>query len=139
MVRLNPYIHLNGTAREAIGFYKTVFGGELVMTTYKEGGMSQSPGDDNKIMHAQLEWDGGVTLMASDAPDRMGYQPEANGSVSLSGPYEDEGKLRGYWNKLSAGGNVEQPLVQSPWGDTFGMLTDKFGIHWMVNIAGKKV
>ena len=108
------------------------------MTTFKEGGMSQAPGDENKIMHAQLEADNGMTLMASDTPDSMEYHPGANISISLSGAYEDEEKLRGYWNKLSAGGTVEQPLVQAPWGDTFGMLTDKYGIHWLVNIAGRK-
>ncbi len=108
------------------------------MTTYKEGGMSQSPSDEKKIMHAMLEAGDEITLMASDTPDSMEYHPGTNISISLSGAYEDEAKLSGYWNKLSAGGNVEQPLVQAPWGDTFGMLTDKFGIHWLFNIAGKK-
>lgn len=138
MVQLNPYISFKGTARAAIEFYKAVFGGELSMTSFKEGGMSQAPGDDNKIMHAQLEADNGMTLMASDTPDSMEYHPGTNVSISLSGPYEDEGKLKGYWNKLSAGGTIEQPLVQAPWGDTFGMLTDKYGIHWLVNIAERK-
>jgi PhnB protein len=88
-------------------------------------------------MHAQLDAENGITLMASDTPNRMKYQEGTNISISLSG--DNEAELRNYYEKLSAGGTVTQPLVESPWGDTFGMLTDKFGINWMVNIAGRKV
>jgi PhnB protein len=66
----------------------------------------------------------------------MEFKPGSNISISLSGDNEEE--LRGYWNKLSEGGTIGMPLEKAPWGDTFGMLTDKFGIGWMVNVAGKK-
>lgn len=106
------------------------------MSTFKDGGMPCDASDENKIMHAMLIAENGITLMASDAATGWPYNPGTNISISLSGDNEEE--LKGYWDKLSAGGKIDQPLVQAPWGDTFGMLTDKFGICWMVNIAGKK-
>ena len=134
--RLNPYLGFNGTAREAMELYKTVFGGKLALTTFKEGNMSQDPTDDNKIMHGMLEAENGMVLMGSDAPKGMDVPTMSNISISLSG--DNEAELRGYWEKLVAGGKINQPLVQAPWGDSFGMLTDKFGIEWMVNISGKQ-
>ena len=134
--RLNPYISFKDNAREAMEFYKTVFGGELVLNTFKEFNASPDPSEDNNIMHSMLEADNGITFMAADTPTGMEYHPGKNVSMSLSGDNEEE--LRGYWEKLSAGAAVEVPLEKAPWGDTFGMLTDKFGIHWMVNIAGQK-
>src|SRR5437660_11782756 len=74
--------------------------------------------------------------MASDTPDRMEYQAGTNFSMSLSG--DNEAELTGYFEKLSAGGNVTMPLEKAPWGDTLGMLTDKFGVPWLVIIAGQK-
>jgi PhnB protein len=118
-------------------FYKTVFGGKLVMSTFKEFHASQDPSEDNKIMHSMLEADNGMTLMAADTPNHMEYRPGTNMSVSLSG--DNESELRSYWEKLSVGATIRAPLAKAPWGDTFGWLTDKFGIEWLVNIAGKKV
>lgn len=134
--RLNPYISFKDNAREAMEFYKTVFGGELVLNTFKEFNASQDPSEDNKIMHSMLEADNGIKFMAADTPSSMEYHPGTNMSMSLSGDNEEE--LKGYWDKLSAGATIEQPLEKAPWGDTFGMLTDKFGIHWLVNITGQK-
>ncbi len=85
-------------------------------------------------MHSMLEAENGLVLMAADTPNSMEYRPPAGISISLSG--EDERLLRGYWEKLSQGGTVIMPLDRAPWGDTFGMCVDKFGITWMVNIAG---
>jgi PhnB protein len=73
--------------------------------------------------------------MASDTPSGMDYTPGNNISISLSGEQADERELRGYWDKLAAGGTVTVPLDLAPWGDTFGMCTDKFGVNWLVNIA----
>jgi PhnB protein len=134
--KLNPYIHFKSNAREAMEFYKSVFGGKLVMNTFKDFNASQDPSEDNKIMHAQLDADNGITLMGADTPNRMEYRPGATITISLSGDNKEE--LSAYFQKLAAGGTIDEPLVQSPWGDTFGMLTDKFGIEWMVNIAGQK-
>ena len=132
--RLNPYISFKDNAREAMTFYQTVFGGKLDVNTFKEFGASQSPSEDDKVMHAQLEADNGIIFMGADTPAGMAYDAGESISMSLSG--DDEGELRGYWDKLSAGGTVAMPLEAAPWGDTFGMCVDKFGISWMVNIAG---
>ena len=75
-----------------------------------------------------------VTLMAADTPPGMDHNPGTNITVSLSG--DDADDLRGYWEKLSAGGTVSVPLEKQMWGDEFGALKDRFGINWMVNIAG---
>jgi len=131
--RLNPYISFKDNARDAMEFYKDVFGGTLNLSTFGEFGQPDSP-DADKIMHAQLETDSGYTLMASDTPQGMEYKPGDNITVSLSGDDGDE--LRGYWDKLSDGGTVSMPLEKQMWGDVFGSCTDKFGIGWMVNIAG---
>lgn len=134
--KLNPYLSFKDNAREAMEFYKTVFGGKLTTSTFKEFNASHSPSEDNMIMHSVLEADNGITFMASDTPDRMEYRAGTNYSMSLSGDNEEE--LKGYWRKLSAGGNITMPLEKAPWGDTFGMCTDKFGVAWLVNIAGQK-
>jgi PhnB protein len=87
-------------------------------------------------MHGQLTSPGGLILMGADTPNRMDYTPGDNFSISLSG--DDEAELRGYWDKLAVDGTVTQPLEKAPWGDSFGMLNDKYGITWLVNIAGPK-
>jgi len=133
--KLNPYLSFKDNAREAMEFYKTVFGGTLTVSTFKEFQASQDPSEDDKVMHSQLEADNGITFMAADTPKGMEHQPGTNMTMSLSG--DNESELRGYWEKLSAGGQVTMPLDEAPWGATFGMLTDKFGVPWMVNIAGK--
>lgn len=133
--KLNPYINFDGQAKEAIEFYHNVFGGTLTMTTFKEGGMSQDPSDDDKIMHAMVVVENGMTLMVSDAP--KGWEHDSGSAISISLSGDNEAELKGYWDKLSVGGQISQPLVAAPWGDMFGMLTDKFGIKWMVNITGK--
>ena len=134
--KLNPYISFKGNAREAMEFYKGVFGGELTMSTFKEGGAPVGAEDENKIMHSALVVENGINLMGSDTPPTMTYNPGTNISISLGG--DNEGELRGYWDKLSQGAKITMPLDKAPWGDTFGMLTDKFGIGWLVNISGKK-
>jgi PhnB protein len=130
--RLNPYISFGGNARQAMEFYKDVFGGTLALSTYGELGQQDAP-EANKIMHGLLETDSGYTLMGADNPPGMEHSPGNNMSVSLSGDDADE--LRGYWTKLSSGGTVSVPLEKQMWGDEFGMCVDQFGIAWMVNIA----
>jgi PhnB protein len=134
-VKLNPYINFRDNTRQAMDFYKSVFGGNLMVSSFKDGGMSQGPEDENLVMHSQLDADNGMTLMASDTPPGWEYKPGTNVSISLSG--DDEKLLRGYWDKLSGAGNTVMPLEKAPWGDTFGMCTDQFGIQWLVNISGK--
>ncbi|GAB2848338.1 VOC family protein [Streptomyces deserti] len=130
--RLNPYLSFDGDARQAMEFYKEVFGGTLSLHTFGELEQEGTPEAD-KIMHGMLETPSGFTLMGSDTPPGMEYQPGNTFSVSLSG--DDDAELRGYWEKLSAGGSVSVPLEKQMWGDVFGMCTDRFGIPWMVNIS----
>jgi len=129
--RLNPYIGYAGTARQAMEFYRSVFGGDLTMSTYGEAGAAGGA-DADKIMHAQLETPTGYTLMASDAPSGMDTTGGTNVSISLSG---DDEQLRGYFEKLSDGGSVTMPLEKQMWGDEFGMCVDRFGVAWMVNVS----
>jgi PhnB protein len=129
--RLNPYLAFAGNARQAMEFYRDVFGGELALDTYGASGMA-APGDEDKVMHAQLETPAGYTLMASDAPAGMQTSGGSDISVSLSG---DDAELRGYFEKLSAGGSVTMPLEKQVWGDEFGMCVDPFGVQWMVNVS----
>jgi len=131
--RLNPYLSFKDDAREAMEFYQSVFGGKLDVSTFKEYQASQDPSEDDKVMHARLETEGGILLMGADTPSSMEYSPGARISMSLSG--EDEAELRGYWDKLRDGGTETMPLEKAPWGDTFGMLRDKYGIAWLVNIT----
>ncbi len=132
--RLNPYLSFRDDAREAMEFYKSVFGGELQTSTFSDFQASDDPSEADKVMHSQLEAPNGMVLMAADTPNRMEYHEGSNISISLSG--DDEAELRGYYEKLAEGGTVVMPLEKAPWGDTFGMCTDRFGIGWMVNITG---
>jgi PhnB protein len=128
---LNPYLNFNGTARQAMEFYRGVFGGELTVSTFGELGMAEGA-DADKVMHSQLQTGSGYTIMGSDVPSHMEAEPYGGFAVSLSG---DDDALHDYFEKLSAGGTVTMPLAKQAWGDEFGMLTDQFGIPWMVNIG----
>ena len=133
-VILNPYISFRDNARAAGEFYQSVFGGELnVMTFGDMPGVPTDPSEQDRVMHSQLTTDNGLVLMCADTPTGMDHEP-FNGSISLSG--DDETALTDYYNKLAEGGEIGEPLTKAPWGDTFGMLKDRFGVHWMVNIAG---
>jgi PhnB protein len=131
-LRLNPYLNFDGNTRAAMKFYATVFGGELHLTTFGQYGTKEAA-LRNKIMHAMLETEQGFTLMASDLAPGQEHSPGNNITISLSG--DDAETLRGYWKKLSRGGQVTMPLERQMWGDEFGQCTDKFGISWMVNIT----
>jgi PhnB protein len=131
--RLNPYLSFKDNTREAMEFYSTVFGGTLELHTFKEFNASQDPSEDNKIMHSMIVANNGIMFMASDTPNGMEYLPGANISMSLSGGNDNE--LRGYFDMLSEDGVITMPLMKAPWGDVFGMCTDKYGVHWMVNIS----
>ena len=130
--RLNPYITFGGDARQAMEFYREVFGGALHVNTFGEYGDKNAPNAD-QLMHGILETDSGFTLMGADNPPGSALTAGNNIAVSLSG--DDDAALRGYWDKLSDGATVTVPLEKQMWGDVFGMCTDRFGIQWMVNIA----
>ncbi len=131
---LNPYLNFNGKTAQAMKFYQSALGGELSMQTFEEAKMSRSPKDKDLIVHATLKSDSGI-LMASDT---MPERPATTGdNVHLSLTGQDGKKLTDVFNKLASGGKVDMPLAKQFWGDTFGMLTDKFGVHWMVNIGSQ--
>ncbi|MBI3486231.1 VOC family protein [Candidatus Daviesbacteria bacterium] len=129
---LNPYLLFNGECKEAMEFYKSVLGGELTMSTFGESGMPASEEEKDQIIHARLENDA-LTFMASDSGHGGPVKFGDNVNLSISG--SDKDKLTEWFNKLAEGGKVGMPLAKQFWGDTFGMLTDKFGAHWMVNIT----
>ena len=133
MTALNPYLNFRGNAREAMEFYRDVFGGELRVATFADYHSSADPSEDGLVMHSELHGPDGVHLMGSDAPKRIKMQVGDNFALSLGG--EDEALLRGWFDRLAEGGTVLQPLQASAWGDTFGMLTDRFGVRWLVNIG----
>lgn len=134
--RLDPYISFKDNTREAMEFYHSIFGGKLDMNTFKEFNVSSDPAEDNKIMHAMLEAENGITFMASDTPNSVEYKPGSSVSMTLNG--DSEAELTKYFEKLGEGGSITMPLEKAPWGDTFGMVTDRFGIQWMVNITPAK-
>lgn len=129
--RLNPYLSFNGNAREALEFYAGVFGGNPSMMKF--GDMGRQGPDADRVMHGQLETDAGYTIMAADITSDMQPSPMSGITVSISG--DDADALRGYWEKLSAGGTVTMPLEKQAWGDEFGMCLDRFGVPWMIDIS----
>ena len=131
VTRLNPYLSFRDTAREAMELYRSVLGGELEISTFRDLGMPVAPGEEDLVMHAMLEAPGGLVLMGADTPSSMEHSPGGGISVSLSG--DDNAELTGYWNGLAEGATVTMPFEVAPWGDLFGMLVDRFGVAWMVN------
>ncbi len=133
--KLNPYLTFNGTAGVAMKFYQSILGGDLKMQTFAESGMKASDEDKDKIIHALLE-NGTLTFMASDGDKTHQVRTGDNVSMSISG--NDSELLTKYFNGLSRDGKIDMPLAKQFWGDTFGMLTDKFGVHWMINISSQE-
>ena len=139
MVVLNPYLNFTDKAEEVLNFYQSVLGGEVEMSRF--GDMADSlpsplaEEHKNLLMHGVLKNDYLQIMVADSAP--MGPS-EVGGNIHLSLSGDDEAALTKYYEGLSAGGQIAEPLAKAPWGDTFGMFVDKFGIKWMVNIAGPK-
>lgn len=128
---LNPYLAFDRDAREAMNFYHGVFGGDLVLTTFGDGGLSSGPADADLVMHAQLTTADGHTLMGSDS---TATSPKPGGAQQVSISGDDRAALTRSWEGLSDGARVVEPLRVAPWGQTFGMLVDRWGITWMVSI-----
>lgn len=125
-----------GQTKDAMTFYQSILGGKLDIQTYKDAGFPHDPKDDNLVIHANLTTDEGINIMASDGNDEHPVHPGNNVYLSLVG--SDEEVLRGWFEKLSEGGKIDMPLEKQFWGDTYGQLTDKFGILWTVNITSEK-
>jgi PhnB protein len=140
MAVINPYINFNGNAEEAFNFYKSVFGGEFSMLIrFKEMSSLDFPVSDreaDKIMHIALPI-GSNVLMANDVPEIMGRVNENENRSKISIGTESKEEADKLFNGLSAGGNIEMPIEDSPWGTYFGMFRDKYGIEWTVEFDNK--
>ena len=140
MALINPHINFNGNCEEAFNFYKSVFGGEFAMIArFKDmPGLEHSSAgaEADKIMHIALPI-GGNTLMGNDVPEFMGRVNENENRSKISISAESREEADRLFNGLSAGGNIEVPIEDSPWGSYFGMFRDKFGIEWMVDFDPK--
>lgn len=140
MALINPHINFNGNAEEAFNFYKSVFGGEFSqLMRFKDlpdPGFTIPENDANKIMHIALPI-GGNFLMANDVPEHMGKTNENENRSKIVISAESQEEADKLFNGLSAGGQIEMPIGNSPWGSYFGMFRDKYGIEWMVNFDPK--
>jgi len=131
-MQINPYLVFNGNAEEVLEFYRGALGGKLELTRF-EGSLAAEhapPGWGQKVMHGRLDSPAGV-IMASDASPERGGKPGDNFSIAIH--VDNEGQADVIFSKLAAGGTVTMPLEKTFWSAKFGMLTDKFGIGWMVN------
>jgi PhnB protein len=138
MALINPHINFNGNAEEAFNFYKSVFGGEFAkIIRFKDISSPEYPiseNEANKIMHIALPI-GENILMANDVPESMGQVNENENRSKISISAESREEAEKLFSGLSAGGNIEMPIDDSPWGSYFGMFRDKFGIEWMVDFT----
>lgn len=141
MALINPHINFNGNAEEAFEFYRSVFGGEFSkVVRLKDIETPEFPVDDkdkNKIMHIALPIGEHTTLLGNDVPEFLGRVNERENRSKISISAESKEEADRLFNGLSAGGEVEFPIADSPWGSYFGMFRDKFGIEWMVDFDGK--
>lgn len=136
MKTVNPYLNFPGTAEEAFNFYKSVFGGEFTsLQRFKDTpeGSRASAEDANKIMHISLPLGEGNILMATDAVESMGHRVTVGNNFHLTLETESEAEANKLFGGLSAGGKVSMPMAKTFWGAYFGMVTDKFGVQWMIN------
>jgi PhnB protein len=136
MPQINPYLNYNGNAEEAFVFYKSVFGGEFTkIMRFKDLSDPEFPVSEheaNKIMHIALPI-GKNLLMANDVPESMGQTNENENRSKIAIDADSREEADKLFNGLSAGGKIEMPITDSPWGDYFGMFRDKYGIEWMVS------
>jgi len=136
MPSINPHINFNGNAEEAFNFYKSIFGGEFTkVIRFKDMASAEFPvaeHEANKIMHIALPI-GKDVLMANDVPESMGRTNENENRSKIVISAETKEEADKLFSGLSAGGQIEMPIDDSPWGSYFGMFRDKYGIEWMVN------
>jgi len=135
MAMINPHINFNGNAEEAFNFYKSVFGGDFQrIVRFKDIAGPEMPigeKEANKIMNISLPI-GKNILIGNDVPEILGRVNEHENRSKISVSAESREEADKLFNGLSAGGNIEGPIGDSPWGSYFGMFRDKFGIEWIV-------
>ncbi|MET7464022.1 VOC family protein [Nonomuraea sp. NPDC005501] len=130
--------HLNfrGDARAALEFYQSVFGGHLSVVTYKDAGNPQGAAEADQVMWGQVVSDRGFHVMAYDVPSRLPWDRGEN-SFFLSVRGDSAEEITAYWEKLSEGASIAQPLGPAQWAPLYGMLTDRFGVVWVVDVASE--
>lgn len=142
MTTINPWINFNGNAEEAFTFYKSVFGGEFTkIIRFKDLASAEFPvaeKEENKIMYIALPIDTGNVLIANDVPEFMGQVNENENRSKISISTESKEDADRLFNGLSAGGNIEGPMGDSPWGTYAGMFRDKYGIEWIIESSSSK-
>lgn len=131
MQQLNPYLTFDGNCAEAMEFYAAALGGTVHTMTFRDAGM-----DADGVMHCALETPAGFHLYASDTVEGMPVEFVRGNNLQISISGDDVDALQGYWAALGEGGQVVMPLEKQMWGDTYGLVTDRFGISWHVNISG---
>lgn len=142
MPLINPHINFNGNAEEAFNFYKSIFGGEFAaVVRFKDlsgdPNMQMDESEADKIMHIALPIGQHNVLMGNDVPSFMGTVNENENRSKLSLSAESKEEADRLFDGLSAGGTVECPMDDSPWGSYFGMFRDKYGIEWMIDYDPK--
>ncbi|MFI2781269.1 VOC family protein [Streptomyces sp. ALB3] len=133
-VTTTTHLNFRGDARAALDFYHSVFGGDVVAVTYREAGAAQDPEEADQVMWGQVAGDDGFRVMAYDVPSRMPWHPGENAVfVSLRGDDADE--ITALWGRLAVGSTVVQPLEPALWAPLYGMLKDRFGVVWVLDVA----
>ncbi len=136
MRTINPWINFNGNAEEAFTFYRSVFGGEFAkIVRFKDIATAEFPipeNEANKIMHIALPVGKHNMLIANDVPEFMGRVNENENRSKIAVSAESREEAEKIFNGLSAGGAIEGPIGDSPWGSYAGMFRDKYGIEWIV-------
>jgi PhnB protein len=132
-VQSTTHLNFRGDARAALAFYQSVFGGEQMLVSYKDAGQVQDPAEADQVMYGQLSGANGFRVMAYDVPSRLSWNPgEIPFFVSVRGNAADE--ITRYWEKLSEGATIMQPLAPSGWSLLYGMLKDRFGVTWVLDV-----
>lgn len=135
-VKSVTHLNFRGDARAALEFYRSVFGGDLAVVTYKDAGNVQDPAEADQVMWGQVVTDDGFHVMAYDVPARLPYDQGEN-SFFLSVRGETAQEITAYWEKLSAGATVVQPLAPAQWASLYGMLKDRFGVVWVMDVVSE--
>lgn len=133
-VSVVTHLNFRGDARAALEFYQSVFGGDLVVMTYEDAHSVHDPTEATQVMWGQVDATNGFRVMAYDVPARLPFRQGENAFfVSLRG--QTSAEVTDYWGRLSEGATVQQPLQPAQWAPLYGMLTDRFGITWVVDVA----
>lgn len=133
-VRTTTHLNFRGDAAAALELYAGVFGGEVTAVTYAQAGAVQDPSEADQVMWGQVASDAGFAVMAYDVPSRLPYDQGAN-AVFVSVRGADAGEVTRYWERLVEGATVIQPLAPAGWAELYGMLTDRFGVTWVLDVV----